>query len=254
MTSRECRTLALRRHIRRLFLHAQIGTKAIFTSELQPWISISHHPVFTASRVRMTNLARWTFNVKQVLFWRWLARRIRALRMQWASFLNTDSILTDVYVTSSHLSRQEPHMATYKVMAIAIIFYKIYITLPPWGFFRTGQSWLHFVLSNEAFWTIQGNIIAKHLKVVNILDVWCIRVCSSTHTNCLTNKLWRVFCDYTVSAPAFVCSCWPMCNVMWYWTTVYEASLWSSWYTTWIRICLSVQFFYKPIYIYIYML
>ena len=33
VTSRECRTLALWRHIRRLFLHAQIGTKAIFTSE-----------------------------------------------------------------------------------------------------------------------------------------------------------------------------------------------------------------------------
>ena len=33
VTSRECRTLALWRHIRRLFLHAQIGAKAIFTSE-----------------------------------------------------------------------------------------------------------------------------------------------------------------------------------------------------------------------------
>ena len=31
--SRECRTLALWRHICRLFLHAQIGAKAIFTSE-----------------------------------------------------------------------------------------------------------------------------------------------------------------------------------------------------------------------------
>ena len=36
------------RHIRRLFLHAQIGAKAIFTGEEQPWISISYHPVFTA--------------------------------------------------------------------------------------------------------------------------------------------------------------------------------------------------------------
>ena len=33
VTSRECGTLALWRHIRRLFLHAQIGGKAIFTSE-----------------------------------------------------------------------------------------------------------------------------------------------------------------------------------------------------------------------------
>ena len=33
VTSRECRTLALWRHIRRLFSHAQIGAKAIFTSE-----------------------------------------------------------------------------------------------------------------------------------------------------------------------------------------------------------------------------
>ena len=48
VTSRECRTLALWRHIRRLFLHAQIGAKAIFTSEEQPWISPSRHPVFTA--------------------------------------------------------------------------------------------------------------------------------------------------------------------------------------------------------------
>ena len=33
VTSRECRTLALWRHIRWSFLHAQIGAKAIFTSE-----------------------------------------------------------------------------------------------------------------------------------------------------------------------------------------------------------------------------
>ena len=33
VTSREHETLALWRHIRRLFLHAQIGAKAIFTSE-----------------------------------------------------------------------------------------------------------------------------------------------------------------------------------------------------------------------------
>ena len=32
----------------RLFLHAQIGIKAIFTSEKQLWISIPYHPVFTA--------------------------------------------------------------------------------------------------------------------------------------------------------------------------------------------------------------
>ena len=31
VTSRECRSIALWRHIRRLFLHAQIGAKAIFT-------------------------------------------------------------------------------------------------------------------------------------------------------------------------------------------------------------------------------
>ena len=48
MTSRERLVQALWRHIRRLFLHGQIGTKAIFTSEYQPWISISNHPVFTA--------------------------------------------------------------------------------------------------------------------------------------------------------------------------------------------------------------
>ena len=50
--SREREVLALWRHIRQLFLHAQIGAKAIFTSEWQPSISISHHPVFTAQRVR----------------------------------------------------------------------------------------------------------------------------------------------------------------------------------------------------------
>ena len=33
VTSREREVQALWRHIRRLFLHAQIGTKAIFTSE-----------------------------------------------------------------------------------------------------------------------------------------------------------------------------------------------------------------------------
>ena len=44
VTSRERGALVLWRHIRRLFLHAQIGVKAIFTSELQPWISISHPP------------------------------------------------------------------------------------------------------------------------------------------------------------------------------------------------------------------
>ena len=35
-------------HICQLFLHAPIRPKAIFTSEWQPWISISHHPAFTA--------------------------------------------------------------------------------------------------------------------------------------------------------------------------------------------------------------
>ena len=45
VTSRE---LALWRHIRRFFLHVQIGANAIFTSELQSWISIYHHLVFTA--------------------------------------------------------------------------------------------------------------------------------------------------------------------------------------------------------------
>ena len=48
VTSREREALALWRHIHRLFLHTQVGPKAIFTSEYQPWISISHHPVFTA--------------------------------------------------------------------------------------------------------------------------------------------------------------------------------------------------------------
>ena len=48
VTPHECGALTLWRHIRRLFLNAQIGANAIFTSELQPWISISHHPVFTA--------------------------------------------------------------------------------------------------------------------------------------------------------------------------------------------------------------
>ena len=47
VTSRERGLQALWRHIRRLFLHAQIGATAIFTSEIQPWISISRHPVLT---------------------------------------------------------------------------------------------------------------------------------------------------------------------------------------------------------------
>ena len=49
---RESEVLALWRHIRWLFLHVYIGTKAIFTREQQLWISISHHPVFTAQHVR----------------------------------------------------------------------------------------------------------------------------------------------------------------------------------------------------------
>ena len=44
VTSRECRTLALWRHIRRLFLHAQIGAKAIFTSEYQYLITQYSRP------------------------------------------------------------------------------------------------------------------------------------------------------------------------------------------------------------------
>ena len=47
--------LALWCHIRPLFLHTQIGAKAIFTSEWQPWKSISCHPVFTAWSVRNSN-------------------------------------------------------------------------------------------------------------------------------------------------------------------------------------------------------
>ena len=37
---------------RKVGQHAQIAATSIFTSEQQPWISISHHPVFTAQRVR----------------------------------------------------------------------------------------------------------------------------------------------------------------------------------------------------------
>ena len=51
VTSCERGVLTLWRHIRRLFLHAKNGSKAIFTSEKQPWISISHQPVFTAMPV-----------------------------------------------------------------------------------------------------------------------------------------------------------------------------------------------------------
>ena len=47
VTSREREVLALLRHIRRMFFHAQIDAKAIFISE-QSWISNSHHPVFAA--------------------------------------------------------------------------------------------------------------------------------------------------------------------------------------------------------------
>ena len=55
VTSRERGVLALWRRIRRLFLYAQIGAKAIFTSEYQPWISISQDPVFTTFCVRKRN-------------------------------------------------------------------------------------------------------------------------------------------------------------------------------------------------------
>ena len=48
VTSREREALTLWCYIHRLFLHVQIGAKAIFTSEYHQWISISHHPVFTA--------------------------------------------------------------------------------------------------------------------------------------------------------------------------------------------------------------
>ena len=40
VTSSKSEILALWGHICRLFLHAQIGAKAIFTSEYQPWILI----------------------------------------------------------------------------------------------------------------------------------------------------------------------------------------------------------------------
>ena len=52
VTSSEREVMALWRHIRQLFLHAQIGAKAIFNidCEEQQWISISHHPAFTAWR------------------------------------------------------------------------------------------------------------------------------------------------------------------------------------------------------------
>ena len=53
VTSREREALALWRHLHRLFLHAQIGAKAVFTSEKQAWISISHHPIFTDYRVKI---------------------------------------------------------------------------------------------------------------------------------------------------------------------------------------------------------
>ena len=53
VTSRGREVRALWRHIRRLFLHPQIGPKAIFTSAQKPWISIFHHPVLTAQRVRI---------------------------------------------------------------------------------------------------------------------------------------------------------------------------------------------------------
>ena len=53
VTSREREILVLWRHICRLFLHAQIGAKAIFAShDNRAWISIFCHPVFTALRVR----------------------------------------------------------------------------------------------------------------------------------------------------------------------------------------------------------
>ena len=48
VTSCEREILVLWRHICLLLLYAQIGAKPIFTSELQPWISISRHPVFMA--------------------------------------------------------------------------------------------------------------------------------------------------------------------------------------------------------------
>ena len=56
VTSLEHGVLALWRHIHRLFRHVQIDKKAIFTSEWRPWISISHHPVFTGLRVRKSHL------------------------------------------------------------------------------------------------------------------------------------------------------------------------------------------------------
>ena len=48
LTSHERRVLALWCHVDRLLLHARIGAKAIFMSEKQQWISISHQPVFPA--------------------------------------------------------------------------------------------------------------------------------------------------------------------------------------------------------------
>ena len=52
VTSCKHKALALWRHICWLFLHVHIGANAIFTSEKQAWISISHHPVFTTYHVR----------------------------------------------------------------------------------------------------------------------------------------------------------------------------------------------------------
>ena len=46
--SSERKIVTLWRHNHRLFLHASIDAKTIFTSEKQPWLPISWHPVFTA--------------------------------------------------------------------------------------------------------------------------------------------------------------------------------------------------------------
>ena len=75
VTSCECDVVVLWRYIRRLVLHVQIDANAIFTIEERPSISISHHLLSTAKRVRIFILQFGWSNSRGFCFsheWWWL--------------------------------------------------------------------------------------------------------------------------------------------------------------------------------------
>ena len=101
VTSCEREAWVLWRHIRRLFLHAQIGTKLILTNKQQPWISISYHPVFAAEPVRKTSSDKkskcaktlkgssWFWGIHSIALLSWLFYVISSLTVYKSNKINS---------------------------------------------------------------------------------------------------------------------------------------------------------------------